>query len=99
MSVQRLAYESVKMTFGLGHLVFTAAAEACLETEYQLTRKTGVYNTKTKKMQKLEASDKALFKGYRRVATNETLDEAATKLQEHKNKMLKKMKLNRLKTQ
>ncbi len=64
MSIQRVVYESAKMTFGLGHFIFSTAAELCLEAEVQVVNKTGHYDYDQKKMVKLLS--KKLYKEGRR---------------------------------
>ena len=73
MSTQRLVFESAKMVFGLGHFVFSTAAELCLEGEVAVTKKTGYYNNG--QMHKLDSDIKVMaYKDARRDKSQEMRD-------------------------
>ena len=67
MSVQRIVWESVKMTLGLGHFVLQTGADVCVEAESQYAKRVGFYDGD--KMRKLEQEEVSDYKEGRRMMT------------------------------
>ena len=74
MSVQRIVWESVKMTLGLGHFVLQTGADVCVEAESQYAKRVGFYDGEINKMRKLEDVEVSDYKEGRRILTREVQD-------------------------
>ena len=78
MSTQRLVFESAKMVFGLGHFVFSTAAELCLEGEVAVVKRTGHYS----EGRMIKADTPIKLKAYRdtRIEKSEDIRKAIVKV-------------------